>query len=417
MNRLFHASAVAGLLLVSACGGDSKDSADTAATTATTVADTTPHTEAPTTTEAVPTALAARGIVEALAADEMGGRDNLTEFSRQTQDFLIGQISQFAQPMFDGDGAAGYLQTFGDGANIIAMIPGGDLASEYVVVGAHYDHLGEDCASTDTSDHICNGATDNAAGVAVAISAVRAIAAEGTPRRTVVLALWDAEEDGLVGSEVYTHIPAVPIESTVAYLNFDIQGANLSPALANTTLLIGAETGGQTLIDMATAAASESTLDSLLLSVLFGLGRSDHATFATAGVPTVFFGDATNGCYHTAQDDLLAVNFPKLDQQVINATALTRALAATDTPPTFDPTAPLTSYEDAVSLMAVVERGLPDVGLLSVDAQGTYEQYRLDLHAIVDAGPEAFNDEAVGILLNGAVALVDALTKAPCQAV
>jgi len=149
---------------------------------------------------------------------------------------------------------------------------------------------------------------------------------------------------------------------------------------------------------------------------LYGQGRSDHANFVAAGVPSVFFTDANNGCYHTAQDDVLALNFPKLDQQVITGTALSRALAETDTPPTFNATAPATSYDDAVSLLAVVERGLPDVELLSIDAQLTYEQYRLDLQAIVDAGPEGFNDEAVGILLVGAVGLVNALTQAPCQA-
>ena len=422
MNRIFHASAIAGLLFVSACGSDSKDSDSTDATTPTTVADTTadttPDTQAPTTTEAGPTELDARAIVEVLASDEFGGRDNLTEFSTMSQEFLIEQVSQFAQPMFDGDGVEGYLQTYPDGANILAMIPGGDLADEYVIVGAHYDHLGSDCVSlTDPADDICNGAADNAAGVAAAISAVRTVASEGTPRRTIVLALWDGEEDGLVGSEVYMHAPAVPLEATVAYVNFDIQGANLSPSLANTTVIVGAETGGQTLIDLATAAAAESTLDSLLLSVLYGQGRSDHANFVAGGVPSVFFTDANNGCYHTAQDDLLALNFPKLDQQVITAVALIGALAVTDFPPTFDPAAALTSYGDAVSLLAVVERGLPDVGLLETAAQATYEQYHLDLIAIVDAGPEAFNEEAIGILLSGAVAMVDALTKAPCQTV
>ena len=420
MNRLFHASAVAGLLLVSACSDDSKDSAGTEATNATTVADTTsdttPDTVAPTTLPA-PVALNAREIVEALASDDLGGRDNLTEFSAQTQSLLIDQVAQFAQPVYAADGADGYLQRFADGANILAMVPGGDLASEFVIVGAHYDHLGEGCATTDETDHICNGATDNAGGVAAAISAVRAIAAEGTPRRTVVLALWDAEEDGLLGSLAYLTDPAFPVEFTVAYVNFDIQGSNLSPALANTTVVVGAETGGQTLIDMAKAATSESTLDALLLSVLYGQGRSDHANFVAAGVPSVFFTDANNGCYHTAQDDLLSFNFPKLDQQVINAIALTKALAATDTPPTFDPAAAATNYADAVSLLEVVERGLPDIGLLSIEAQGVYEQYRLDLHAIIDAGLDAFNLDAVGILLSGAVALVDALTHAPCQAV
>ena len=55
------------------------------------------------------------------------------------------------------------------------------------------------------------------------------IAEHGPPRRTVILALWDREEDGLVGSRSYVAHPLVPLTQTVAYVNFDIQGSNLLP--------------------------------------------------------------------------------------------------------------------------------------------------------------------------------------------
>ena len=61
------------------------------------------------------------------------------------------------------------------------------------------------------------------------------------------MALWDAEEDGLLGAEAYVADPVVPLEDTVAYLNWDIQGANLSPALAGVTVMVGTETGGPNL--------------------------------------------------------------------------------------------------------------------------------------------------------------------------
>ena len=94
-------------------------------------------------------------------------------------------------------------------------------------------------------DTICNGATDNAAGVAATLAIGRAIATQSTPpRRSVILAFWDREEDGLLGSQFYTQNPLVPLAATVGYVNFDIQGANLLPSLRNTTFAVAAETGG-----------------------------------------------------------------------------------------------------------------------------------------------------------------------------
>ena len=178
---------------------------------ATTVADTEPSDTASADTQSADTQPAdtadavtdgdgsARAIVEALASDDLSGRDNLTDGSYGAQEFLYSQISEFTDPAYDGEGIDGYLQAFPAGSNVIGVIPGSDLADQYVVIGAHYDHLGSDCPSSDPSDDICNGATDNATGVAAAITAARTVAAAG-PRRTVVLALWDAEEDGLLGS-------------------------------------------------------------------------------------------------------------------------------------------------------------------------------------------------------------------------
>ena len=101
------------------------------------------------------------------------------------------------------------------------------------MVGAHYDHLGSSCPTAVAGDTICNGATDNATGVAATLAIGRAIAAQSKPpRRSVILAFWDREEDGLLGSQFYTQNPLVPLADTVGYVNFDIQGANLLPTPA-----------------------------------------------------------------------------------------------------------------------------------------------------------------------------------------
>lgn len=365
-------------------------------------------------TEPVEVPRDARGIVEMLASDELAGRDNLSDGSLAAQEFLYDQLSEFAEPAFDGEGIDGYLQEFPDGANIVAVIPGTDLADEYVVVGAHYDHIGSDCPTSDPADVICNGATDNAAGVAAAIVAAGNQAEAGPPRRTVVVALWDSEEDGLLGSNHYTTDPVVPLEQTVAYVNFDIQGSVLLPSIAHRTIAIGAETGGPTFIDSVTAAAQASTLDTALLSVIFGQGRSDHTSFIANGVPAVFLTDATNACYHTAQDDVTAVDFEKLDQQIATATALLTDLASTDAVPVFDPATPIATYDDAVTLLAIAETSQGDFASLGAQGEAVSTQLLVDLRALVDAGPDAFTDESIGTLLGGAAGFIEALTMGEC---
>jgi hypothetical protein len=198
-------------------------------------------------------------------------------------------------------------------------------------------------------------------------------------------------------------------------VNFDIQGANLLPSLRNYTILVGAETGGSNLLDAADRAREASSLDTVMLSLLFGQGRSDHAVFASVGVPSVFFTDANNGCYHTVKDDIDAVDFPKLEQQIRTANALTRDLLATDNLPVFNDLAPISSYNDAVELLRIVEAAQQDFGLFTPDQQVAAEQFLIDLRAIVDAGPDAFDAGAIGTLLGGAAALVSAFADVECD--
>jgi hypothetical protein len=355
--------------------------------------------------------LSARAIVEALASDELTGRDSQTAGSIAAQELLVEQIAQFAQPLPPD----GYLQEFAYGANILALIPGRDLADEYVIIGAHYDHVGSNCDSNDPADHICNGATDNASGVAVAVSVARAIAAAGTARRSVVLALWDAEEDGLLGSAAYVANPAVPLAQTVVYLNFDIQGATLLPSLADVTIVIGAETGGESLTQATARALSHSTLQSLQLSRFLFQGRSDHANFAQAGVPAVMLSDSVGGCYHTAQDEADIVDFAKLEQQVAVGIALVGDLAATDTSLLPDPAVPEIVFADAVQLLMFAEQSEPDLALLSPQAAASVMEFASDLREVVNAGASAFDGAARAVVLNGVDGFVDALTQSECQ--
>jgi hypothetical protein len=390
--RNLLAAAVIASVVLTACGGD--DDAAPTTTTATTVADAVPEWQVDLST---------------LADDDMDGRDNGTEGSARAQAYLLERLGEFTEPLGDD-----VHHPFAQGVNLLAVIRGTELPDEYVILGAHYDHLGHDCGGVGATDDICNGATDNAASVAEVLEIGRRLAREPV-RRSVVIALWDAEEDGLLGSRAYVADPAVPLDATTVYLNWDNQGSNLLPSLRDLTVLVGAETGGPALVAAAKAAADASSLSPVRLSLLFGQGRSDHAVFAEAGVPTVFSTDATNGCYHTVDDDLDAIDLDKLRREIDLGESLARGLADTDTPPAFTAGTPSATFDDASSLLDVLHRGEDDIDLLPTASQPTMQQYVTDLEAIVAAGPDAFDDAAIGRLLGGAVDLVQSLTEVPCD--
>lgn len=352
-----------------------------------------------------------------LAGDETQGRDNDTPGSALAREYLIQQLKPMGRgidPTKTGDEA--YTQAIPGGTNVIAVIPGSDLADEYVMVGAHYDHIGSGCSTEDANDRICNGATDNAAGVAALLGVGRNLAARSTrPRRSIILALWDREEDGLLGSLHYTQNPIIPLAKTVAYVNFDIQGSNVLPSLRNTSFAIAAETGGPELEAAVRSAIGEQTLDTTMLSSVFGQYRSDYAVLIRANVPSVFFTDATGPCYHTAQDEIDIVDFDKLDQQIAIALRVTRELANTDTPPSIVANAPLATYDDLLNLTRVIERAWSDRGRFSAADVAAMTKVRADLKRLVAEGRGAFGPDDVSPLLGAAAAALNVLTHGPCD--
>ena len=253
-----------------------------------------------------------------IAGDETEGRNNNTPGSALARSYILGELKANADGLDSSQtGDAAYIQTFPSGTNLLAVIPGTDLADEYVMVGAHYDHLGSSCRTSDPADTICNGATDNTAGVAALLAIARAIKGQANPPRArSILAVWDREEDGLLGSKYYTEHPVVPLADTVGYVNFDIQGANLLPTSATRPSPWPRRPAAPASRRSSAEAADEQPLDTSMFSSIFGQYRSDYASLISAGVPSVFFTDANGPCYHTAQDEYDVVDFYKLEQQI-----------------------------------------------------------------------------------------------------
>lgn len=359
--------------------------------------------------------------LDELTDDALQGRNNNTPGSITAQNILIRELLEMGATGLNtsqtGDDAfkQPFVRTGSTGVNVLGVITGSELPNEYVMVGAHYDHLST-CRSVQGGDTVCNGATDNAAGVVAALAIGRGIAALPTaPRRSVILAFWDVEEDGLKGSAHYTENPLVPLASTVTYINYDIQGANLLPSIKNFTFGVGAETGAG-LNALVTQAASGITLDLRLLSTIFGQFRSDYINFVVAGVPTVFFSDSTGPCYHTNGDEVAVVDFTKLDQQTRLGYDLTTAVADVASPPTFAGQNPaLASYEDAVIISDVLTAGLADLSLFAPADQMELQQIQAEIAAIVADGAANFDSNDVSTLLNDTAGVIDLLTRTACD--
>ncbi|EDY21154.1 peptidase M28 [Chthoniobacter flavus Ellin428] len=126
----------------------------------------------------------------------------------------------------------------GTDRNVVACLPPTGGSDEYIVVGAHYDHLGHggkgsSMAHAGEEGKVHPGADDNASGTAVVMELAASLAAPGGPkpssdatkrRRGVIFALWSGEEIGLIGSAAFIQHPPVPLDKIAAYVNFDMVG-------------------------------------------------------------------------------------------------------------------------------------------------------------------------------------------------
>ncbi|MEO8501089.1 MAG: M28 family metallopeptidase, partial [Vicinamibacteria bacterium] len=170
-----------------------------------------------------------------------------------------------------------------DSQNVIAKLPGSDpvLKNEYVTYTAHWDHFGH-CAAVD-GDDICNGALDNASGVATLLEIARKMkTVTPAPKRTVLFLSVTAEEQGLLGSEYYGNYPLYPLEKTLGVINMD--GIN---QWGRTSDLVVVGLGASDLDDYAAEAAKEQgrTLKPDAEPEKGFYYRSDHFNFAKKGVP------------------------------------------------------------------------------------------------------------------------------------
>jgi len=258
-----------------------------------------------------------RSNLQALAHDSMRGRGSGSADELKAAEYLRERFLLYGLQEAPGGAIQGfqaYARRLGSdltSVNVLAAIPGaGDLAGEWIVVGAHFDHIG--FRGLDGEDRgPNNGADDNGSGTVTILEMARILRSHlgaggfgGAARRSVLFAAFGAEEEGLLGSCSYVHgVPAVPLASTAAMMNFDMVGR----LRGNTLFLSGGETSPVWV--PLVHNANEPGLD-LSVNPQSCSGCTDHACFWQAGVPFVGFFTGLHPQYHLPDDDVHLIDFP-----------------------------------------------------------------------------------------------------------
>lgn len=278
----------------------------------------------------------AEATINFLASDELQGREAGFHGSRVTSEYIVSLlqwmgVSPLADSYFQPFDAyrkerqkKGRLEVHPDSIvklkqevhqklsmrNVLGMIPGKNT-KEYVIVGAHFDHLGIDPALD--GDQIYNGADDNASGVSAVLQIARAFLASGQqPERNVIFAFWDGEEKGLLGSKYF--VQTCPFLSQIkGYLNFDMIGRNNKPQQPKQVVYFY-------------TAAHPVFGDWLKEDIRkYGLqlepdyrawknpiGGSDNGSFAKVGIPIIWYHTDGHPDYHQPSDHADRLNWDKV---------------------------------------------------------------------------------------------------------
>ncbi len=225
--------------------------------------------------------------------------------------------------------------------NIIGILEGSDpqLKNEYIVIGAHYDHLGMggQGSGSRTPDTVAvhYGADDNASGVAAVMALAGYFAQQDiTPARSLMFAAFGAEEMGLLGSRHLAKNLPVEKENIVAMINFDMIGR-----LNENRSLSASGTGTSPIWeDLLNATAPEHNF-SLAFSPE-GFGASDHASFYAEDIPVLFLSTGAHTDYHTPFDTPEKIDYQGMSEVIAFAADIVQKIGQAEERPAFTEAGP-----------------------------------------------------------------------------
>ncbi len=244
---------------------------------------------------------------ETLSADDMQGRGIGTPGGAKAREYVVARFKEAGLKPLNNS----YLQAFDftnrsnekvNGTNVIGYFAGKNNPEKYIVVTAHYDHLGI------RKGEIYNGADDDASGVA-ALFALANYFKEKRPSHSIIFVAFDGEESGLRGSNAFVATPPVKKESIVLNVNMDMVAHNDKNELY----------ASGTYHYPALKPPLETIAKSAKVKLLIGHDRpeqksddwtnqSDHFAFHQAKIPFIYFGVEDHKDYHKPTDDFVNIN-------------------------------------------------------------------------------------------------------------
>jgi Peptidase family M28/PDZ domain/PA domain len=214
--------------------------------------------------------------------------------------------------------------------NVLAWLPG--QSDEYVIIGAHYDHLGRgnfDSLAPSQIGQIHPGADDNASGTAGVLELARLLAPErGKLKRSILFMDFAGEELGLLGSAEWVKEPTRPLDKAVAMINMDMIGR-----INGDKIYIGGIGTGSTF--KAVLEQAEKDAPFKVESSPGGYSSSDHTSFVTKKIPVLFFFSGLHSDYHKPSDTWDKINAPSAARLLDMIDNVAVQLANADQPPAF----------------------------------------------------------------------------------
>jgi len=245
-----------------------------------------------------------------LADDSMRGRRVGTPENAKARDFIAARFDALGLERV-GSGRVqpftiGTRQGKVSGFNVAGLIKGTTLPDQYIVVTAHFDHIGAvgpgaQCRPSG-ADSICNGADDNASGTAGLLALARHFMTD-RPAHSLLLVAFDAEESGDLGSTAWVADPPVPLSELLVDVNMDMVGRN-----AKNQLYAAGPTKYPSLRPLVEATITCSPIRLTIGHDSPGAmggdwtSQSDQAAFDARGIPFVYFGEEDHPDYHRATD-------------------------------------------------------------------------------------------------------------------
>jgi Zn-dependent M28 family amino/carboxypeptidase len=263
----------------------------------------------------------AKEYIEVLAGDSLEGRKAGDSGGVKASEYIKSKFLEMGiKPWVDN-----YFQPFENEnhkslkmRNVLGYIPG-KYVDEVVIIGAHYDHLG--IKTNKTNDSIYNGADDNASGVSAILQIAEAFMVSGEkPLRTVIFALWDGEEIGLLGSFYFVEdfqknitFPLLSAPKIKGHINCDMIGRNKTEADYNHVACFFSPKKPvfQEWLQN-DIAAYHLDLVPEFRSMNDSPGGSDHLPFSMKGVPVMFYNTDLHEDYHQPSDHADKINYDKV---------------------------------------------------------------------------------------------------------